>query len=169
VWGRDPEKARQFCERAAPLIRPDIEAVGSVQAAVEQADVICTTTAASEPLLQGRWLRSGQHLNVVGSSIPSTSEIDVEAVTRCRFFVDFKESALELAGDFRRAREAGAVGEDHLRGSIGEVLDGRTAGRTSKQDITLFKSLGMICEDLVAADYVLRESERRGVGTLADW
>jgi ornithine cyclodeaminase/alanine dehydrogenase-like protein (mu-crystallin family) len=169
VWGRDLAKAHRFCEQAATQTRSRVEAVRWARAAVEQADVICTTTAAAEPILEGQWLHSGQHLNVVGSSIPATAEIDVEAVRRCRFFVDFKDSALELAGDFRRAREAGAVGEDHLLGSIGDALVGRIAGRTSDQDTTLFKSLGMICEDLVAADFVLRESERRGIGTLVDW
>jgi ornithine cyclodeaminase len=169
VWGRDFAKAQQFCERAAPPIRSRVEAVRSVREAIDEADVICTTTAAAEPILEGQWLRSGQHLNVVGSSIPTTAEIDFDAVARCRLFVDYKDSALELAGDFRRAREAGAVGEDHILGSIGDVLAGRIVGRTSDQDVTLFKSLGMICEDLVATDFVLRESERRGVGTLVEW
>jgi len=169
VWGRDFAKAQQFCKRAALLIRSHVEAVRSVRAAVEAADVICTTTASPEPVLEGKWLRSGQHLNVVGSSIPTTAEIDIDAVIRCRMFVDFKDSALELAGDFRRAREAGAIGEDHILGSLGDVLAGRIVGRTSDQDITMFKSLGMICEDLAAADFVLRESERRGVGTLVEW
>jgi ornithine cyclodeaminase/alanine dehydrogenase-like protein (mu-crystallin family) len=169
VWGRDFAKAQQFCEEAGTGARPSIAAVASARAAIEEADVICTTTAAGEPILDGQWLHSGQHLNVVGSSIPTTAEIDVEAVTRCRFFVDFKESALELAGDFRRARAAGAVGEEHILGSIGAVLAGRVIGRISDQDITLFKSLGMVCEDLVATDFVLRESERLGIGTLVEW
>jgi len=169
VWGRDFAKAQQFCEQAATQIRTPINAVSSACAAVEAADVICTTTAAAEPVLEGKWLRPGQHLNVVGSSIPTTAEIDVEAVARCRLFVDFKDSALELAGEFRRAREAGVVGEDHILGSIGDVLTGQVTGRASDRDITLFKSLGMVCEDLVAADFVLRESERLGVGTLIEW
>jgi ornithine cyclodeaminase len=165
VWGRDFAKAQRFCEQAATRI----EAVRSVRAAIDDADVVCTATAAAEPILEGKWLRSGQHLDVVGSSIPATAEIDVEAVARSRVFVDFKDSALELAGDIRRAREAGAIGEDHILGSIGDLLAGKITGRTSDQDITLFKSLGMICEDLVATDFVLRESERRGIGTLVDW
>jgi ornithine cyclodeaminase len=133
------------------------------------ADVICTTTAAAEPFFKADWLRPGQHLNAVGSSVPTTSEIDVETVARARLFVDFKDSALALAGDFKRAREAGLVGDGHIVGSIGDVLTGKVAERTSDQDITLFKSLGMVAEDLVSADYIYREAVRRGVGEAVEW
>jgi ornithine cyclodeaminase/alanine dehydrogenase-like protein (mu-crystallin family) len=169
VWGRHVDKARAFCESMRRFVKAQLVAVESAQDASQVADVICTTTAAPEPILYGSWLHEGQHLNVVGSSIPSTSEIDIEAVVRSRLFVDFRDSALQLAGDFRRAREAGAVGVDHIQGSIGDVMAGTVGGRTSERDITLFKSLGMVCEDLVAADFVLRESERRQVGTLVEW
>ena len=74
-----------------------------------------------------------------------------------------------LAGDFQRAREAGVVGEEHILGSVGEVLAGHLAGRSTDGDITLFKSLGMICEDLVATDFLLRESERQGIGSVVEW
>jgi ornithine cyclodeaminase/alanine dehydrogenase-like protein (mu-crystallin family) len=169
VWGRDFARAQQFCESAAARTGARVEPIREARLAVAEADVICTTTAASEPVLEGKWLRAGQHLNVVGSSIPTTAEIDIEAVTRCRVFADFKESALQLAGELRRAREAGIVGEDHIRGSVGDVLAGRIVGRSSDSDITMFKSLGMVCEDLVAADFILRESERQGVGSFVEW
>lgn len=166
VWGRDFSQAQRFCEQDA---QSRLEPIGSARAAIERADVICTLTAAAEPILEGRWLRPGQHLNVVGSSIPTTAEVDVEAVARCRLFVDFRDSALQLAGEFRRAREAGAVSDEHILGCVGDVLNGSVTGRTSGEDITMFKSLGMVCEDLVATDFVLRESERLGVGTLVEW
>lgn len=169
VWGRDFEKAQSFCAAEQAHHPFPITAVRTAEEAAVAADVLCTTTAAKEPFFESRWLRPGQHLNVVGSSIPTTSEIDIETVARCRLFVDFKDSALALAGDFRRAKEAGAVGDDHILGSIGDVLTGRVAGRTSDQDITLFKSLGMVSEDLVSADFILAEAERRGVGQLVEW
>jgi len=169
VWGRDSRKAEKFCEWAASLTKCRLEPIGSAQAVVEQADVICTATSAAAPILEGDWLRPGQHLNAIGSSIPTTAEIDVETVRRCRLFVDFKDSALELAGEFRRARDAGVVDDNHILGSIGDLLLGRVSGRISDEDLTLFKSLGMISEDLVATDFVLREAERRGAGTLIEW
>jgi ornithine cyclodeaminase len=169
VWGRDFARTQAFCLAEQPHHRFPVTAVKTAEEAASAADVLCTTTAAKEPFFEARWLRPGQHLNVVGSSIPTTSEIDVDTVARCRLFVDFKDSALALAGDFRRAKDAGVVGDDHILGSIGDVLTGAVAGRTSDQDITLFKSLGMVSEDLVAADFILAEAERREIGQLVDW
>jgi ornithine cyclodeaminase/alanine dehydrogenase-like protein (mu-crystallin family) len=169
VWGRNLTSAEQFCQWAAARVEAPVEAVAEARRAVAEADIICTTTAAPEPILEGKWLRPGQHLNVVGSSIPTTAEIDTEAVARCRVFVDFRESALQLAGELRRAIQAGAVTENHILGNVGEILAGQIGGRTSDSDLTMFKSLGMVCEDLVAADFILRESERLGVGSFVEW
>src|SRR5262249_53337796 len=167
VWGRDFAKAKAFCAGAhAPI---PVTAVPTAEEAAAEADVLCTTTAAAEPYFKAEWLRPGQHLNVVGSSVPTTSEIDVETVARCRLFVDFKDSALALAGDFKRAKEAGRVTDGHILGSIGDVLTGQVTGRTSDQDVTLFKSLGMVAEDLVSADWIFREAERRGIGQTVEW
>jgi ornithine cyclodeaminase len=167
VWGRDFAKAKAFAAAAHAAV--PVTAVASAEEAAVQADVLCTTTAAAEPYFKADWLRPGQHLNVVGSSVPTTSEIDVDTVARCRLFVDFKDSALALAGDFKRAKEAGRVTDAHIQGSIGDVLTGQVAGRTSDQDVTLFKSLGMVAEDLVSADWIFREAERRGIGQTVEW
>lgn len=169
VWGRSPAQAQTFARQAGERFGIPARAVPRVEEAVSVADILCTTTAAAEPYLKGEWLRPGQHLNVVGSSIPTTAEIDHEAVVRSRFYVDFKDSALALAGEFRRAREAGLVTDDHILGSVGDVLAGRAVGRLDAQDITLFKSLGMVSEDLIAAHFVLAEAERLGVGHVVDF
>jgi ornithine cyclodeaminase len=163
IWGRDYEKAKAFCANDGRLTP-----VKSLQEAA-QADVICTTTGAREPFFTEDLLRPGQHLNVIGSSIPTTSEIDVGTVARSRFYTDYVDSALALAGDFRRAKEQGAVGDDHIIGAIGDVLAGRAPGRQSDDEITLFKSLGMICEDLVSADYILKVAAKTGAGQMVEW
>jgi ornithine cyclodeaminase len=169
IWGRNEEKTRAFCAANQASVSVPLQPVASVEDAARQADVLCTLTSAPEPFLRGAWLREGQHLNVVGSSIPSTAEIDVEAVARTRFYADFRDSTLALAGEFRRAREQGVVGDDHVLGSIGDVITGRCVGRRSSQDITLFKSLGMVAEDLVSADFILREAIARDVGQIVQW
>ncbi|HZL00921.1 MAG TPA: ornithine cyclodeaminase family protein [Caulobacteraceae bacterium] len=168
VWGRDHAKAGAFAERQSARLGRDVVAVRSARDAAA-ADVICTATAAAEPFLLGAWLEGGQHLNIVGSSIPTTSEIDIEAVACSRYFVDFEPSARALAGDFLRALERGAVKEDHIKGSIGQVLTGEIEGRTDPSETTLFKSLGMVAEDLVAAEFVVAEAERRGLGQVMAW
>ncbi len=169
VWGRDAVRVHAFCTASRARFGVAVEPAATIESAMERADVLCTTTAAPEPYLLGRWLHAGQHLNVVGSSIPTTAEVDSEAVLRSRFYVDFLDSALALAGEFRRARDAGIVTDAHILGSIGDVLGGRAVGRRDANDITMFKSLGMVCEDLVSARFVLEEAERLGVGQVVEF
>jgi ornithine cyclodeaminase/alanine dehydrogenase-like protein (mu-crystallin family) len=169
VWGRNSQRAEAFAANASARFAVQATMTVQVEDAVAVADILCTTTAAEEPFLMGRWLRPGQHLNVVGSSIPTTAEIDHEAVVRSRFFVDFIDSALALAGEFRRARDAGLVADTHIIASIGDVLSGRAVGRRAADEITLFKSLGMICEDLVSACFILSEAERLDVGQVVEF
>jgi len=168
VWGRDFNAAQAFCTAMSAELGRDVRPVASAEEAAG-ADVLCTTTAAREPILSCDWLKPGQHLNVVGSSVPSTSEIDVRTVARSRVFVDYLPSALALAGDLRRAREAGVIGEDHIVGSVGEVISGKVAGRRDAAEITLFKSLGMIAQDIFAAEAVLDRAISQDVGTILPW
>ena len=108
-------------------------------------------------------------MNAVGSSVASSSEVDVEAVVRARYFVDFEDSARILAGDFKRALDAGKVRPDHIVGTVGDVLIGAAAGRSSPTEITFFKSLGMVAEDLVAAEHILARANEDNRGVVIDW
>jgi ornithine cyclodeaminase/alanine dehydrogenase-like protein (mu-crystallin family) len=174
IWGRDKARAESFTEklRAEYGARPDFPkrlravADGAVAAA---ADVVCTVTAAAEPFYRAEWLRPGQHINLVGAGIPSRAEAEPQVVPLTRYFADFKDSALALAGEFLRAKEAGLVNEQHVLGCVGDVLEGSVPGRKEPGDITLFKSIGMVVEDLVASEFVLREAERRETGQLVEW
>jgi ornithine cyclodeaminase len=168
VWGRDIERSRALTTRLRKHLNCGVQPVARPEEA-SQADVVCTLTAAAEPFYRAAWLRPGQHLNLVGSSIPSTAEVEPEVVRRSRYFTDFKDSALALAGEFLRAREAGLVDDDHILGTVGDVLEGNVAGRRGEADITLFKSLGMVAEDLISADFILEQAERRELGKLIDW
>ncbi len=145
VWGRDPAKARAFGG----------EACDTVEAAVAGADIICTVTAAPEPILESRWVADGAHVNAVGSSRAGPAEIAGELVARARFFADHREGVLAQGAEFIRAREAGLIGEDHLLGEIGEVMAGSIAGRTGDADVTIYKSLGSIVQDLAAARHIV--------------
>ncbi len=131
-----------------------IEAASSARQAVTGADLICTVTAAHEPVLFGEWLSPGAHINAVGACIPKTRELDHRALLRSRLFVDRRESALNEAGDFLIPRSEGIIDEQHILGELGDVLAGTTPGRTDADDITLFKSLGLAVEDLAAAHHI---------------
>ncbi len=110
VWSRHPENARGFSEWARAHHACAVEIASSAEGAVRGADLVCTVTGSSIPVLQGDWIGEGTHVNAIGSSSPRARELDAEAVRRSRLFVDRKESALNEAGDFLLAR---GEGDDH--------------------------------------------------------
>jgi ornithine cyclodeaminase/alanine dehydrogenase-like protein (mu-crystallin family) len=169
VWARDAAKAAAFAARGQQDHQVTVETCAGVAQAVAQADIICTTTKAREPILLGEWLSPGVHLNVVGSSIAGAAEIDTAAVTRARFFVDRRESTLNEAGEFLRALRAGAITNEHILGEIGEVAAGTVVGRRAPSDITLYKSLGIAPQDLAAAHHVLKKAEARDLGQVVEF
>ena len=168
VWSRKPDHAGSFAERESERYGREIETMTSAEAAVEGADIICTTTAASEPILQGAWLNAGAHINAVGSSIPSARELDTAAVVRSRLFVDRKESTLNEAGDYLFPKNEGVIDENHIIAEIGELLLERHPGRESDEEITLFKSLGLAVEDLASAAWIYERAREKGLGKVIE-
>ena len=154
IWGRSPEQAETFAARVRALGLA-AEAAASVQAAVDGADIICTTTAAPEPILESPWVADGAHINAVGSSRAGPAEIANDLVVRARFFADHREGVLAQGAEFLRAKAAGLVGDDHVLGEIGEVMAGTLPGRVSPEDVTIYKSLGSIVQDLAAARHIV--------------
>ena len=160
VWARDPERARELGARAGV----GVSVAASAWAAVDGADVICTTTSAREPVLQRDWLRAGAHINAVGSSIPTTRELDSATMAAASLFVDRRESTENEAGDYLFPLREGAISPGHIRAELGEVLVGAAPGRTSDDELTVFKSLGLAVEDLAAAEHVYRRARATGAG-----
>jgi ornithine cyclodeaminase/alanine dehydrogenase-like protein (mu-crystallin family) len=169
VWGRDPAKVAAFAKAEGAKHGVTIEVVETPRDAVSKADIICTVTKAREPILFGEWIEPGAHLNVVGSSLATTTEIDIPTVARSRYFVDYRSSTITEGGDYLRALRAGAITPEHILAEIGEVANGSKAGRTSPSDITLYKSLGIAPQDLASAYYVLQKAKERGVGQVIDF
>jgi ornithine cyclodeaminase len=151
VWGRSPDRAAAFASRMEAEVRIPVRPAGSAREAVGEADIVCTVTAAPEPVLLGAWIRPGTHVNLVGSSYLGPVEVDDALVVRSRFIADSREGCLRQGAEFAKAREAGLIGEDHLVAEIGEVLSGAVAGRRNNEEITVYKSLGHIVQDLATA------------------
>lgn len=151
VWGRSPERARSLAARLQAELGVSVTSEEDAQVAVAQADVICTVTAASEPILKGEWVRPGTHLNIVGSSFAGPVEVDNELVVRSRFIADSREGILRQGAEFLRAKEAGLIGDDHIAAEIGQVLGGEIEGRRSAEEITVYKSIGHVVQDLASA------------------
>lgn len=158
-------RAKSFAEREGKRHGIAIVPCASVEEAVSGADLVCTVTSSREPVLRGEWLSPGAHVNAVGSSVATAREVDTAAVVRSRLFVDQRESALKEAGDFLIARGEGAVTDLHIRGELGELLNGGVPGRTSPSDVTLFKSVGLAIEDVAAAQHIYSKARGSGFGT----
>jgi len=158
-----------FAERESERRGISIECCASAQEAVEGADLICTTTSASDPVLFGDWLEPGMHINAVGSSHRGARELDSLAVQRSRLFIDRRESTLNESGDFLDAVKEGLVDESHIVAELGEILLGQAQGREGPDEITLFKSLGLAVEDVAAATYIHARAQAEGVGVQVDW
>ena len=159
------EHARKFAEEFGGRYSFPIEPVESVESAVRGADLIVTATTSAEPIIMLDWISPGAHLNVVGSSIPTTREVDSVTMAGASLFVDRRESTINEGGDYLFALREGAIGPDHIKAEIGELLIGAKRGRTSPEEITLFKSLGLSVEDMASADYLYRKATRTGAGT----
>jgi ornithine cyclodeaminase/alanine dehydrogenase-like protein (mu-crystallin family) len=163
IWSRTRENAERLAADAdAPF---PVEVAESAEVAVRDADVIVTATSSPSPVLQRAWLAEGAHVNAVGSSIPTTRELDSETVAAASLFVDRRESTENESGDYLIALREGAIGPGHIRAELGDVLVGAAPGRTSKSEVTLFKSLGIAVEDLAAAQYVVARARESGAGT----
>jgi len=149
IWGRSPAKAEAFAERMGA------RACATAQEAAAGADIICTVTAAPEPILFSDWVSDGTHVNAVGSGRAGPSELDEALVARARFFADHREGVLAQGAEFQRAKAAGLIGDEHLLGEIGDVIAATIPGRRSRTDVTIYKSLGSIVQDLAAARYLV--------------
>jgi ornithine cyclodeaminase/alanine dehydrogenase-like protein (mu-crystallin family) len=155
IWARNAQRAEQLKTRLGGAL-PDVEirCATDLEDTVRSADVLITTTLAREPLVHGEWLHQGQHITAVGADDPTKCELDATALRRGRVFVDTRGTG-EANGDVHRAIRAGRYSIEQVAGEIGEVISGRTAGRTSEDDITIATFAGIGAQDLVAAEVTM--------------
>jgi ornithine cyclodeaminase/alanine dehydrogenase-like protein (mu-crystallin family) len=151
VWGRSLERAHAFAERMHLELGIPVVAVGEAEEAVRDAEIICTVTASSTPILKGAWVAAGAHVNIVGSGYAGPVEVDSDLVARSRFIVDSREGVLRQGAEFLVAKEAGLIGDEHIVAEIGQVLAGDIVGRRSASEVTAYKSLGHVVQDLASA------------------
>ena len=165
VAGRNADKAAAFTARAAQSYPQLQTSHGTdIQAAVKTADIVCTVTASPTPIVKGDWIAPGTHVNIVGSSIPSMREVDDTMVSRSAIWVDYLPSTLAQAGEIVDMIAAGSFAASDLMGEIGALLDGKIAGRSSDDQITSYRSLGVAAQDLAAAHYVTEQAGKQGIG-----
>ena len=160
IWGRRPEQAAELAARLGEALPKAlgrsiaVRAVTDRQRAVGEADIVSCATLSRTPLVEGDWLRAGQHVDLVGAYTPQMRESDDRAVRRARVYVDTRAGALKEGGDIVQPIANGTVGADHVIGDLFELARGQRAGRAAGDvaSITLFKSVGAALEDLAAAE-----------------
>ena len=154
LWGRSPARTRALADRMHAKLGRPITVVAEPREAAERADVICTVTSSREPVVLAEWVKTGTHINLVGSSYLGPVEVDSALVAKARYIADYRPGVLAQASELAVAREAGLVDDSHVVAEIGEVLAGRIAGRENDEQITIYKSLGHVVQDLAAAAYL---------------
>ncbi len=155
IWARDMAKAERLKTRLShELPGVEIHCSSDIEGTVRSADVLITATQAREPLVSGEWLRRGMHITAVGADDATKCELDATVLQRAKVFVDMRETA-EANGDVHRAVRTGRYSMQDLSGELGEVISGHAAGRTSDDDITVAKLVGIGAQDLVAAEVTL--------------
>jgi alanine dehydrogenase len=148
-----------------PQVDAAIEVAQSAEAVVRGADIVVTTTTAKEPILKVEWLKAGAHINAVGSHRPDLREIDGPTLTRATIVVDSRDAIMVECGDILLALKEKSIGENHIHGEIGEVLAKIKPGRTRRDELTLYKSVGIAIQDVAAANLVYRKALEKGIGT----
>jgi ornithine cyclodeaminase len=169
IASRNFENARRLANEMQPQFSTLLEPLETVEAAVLGADIIVTATTSKEPVLQREWISPGAHINAIGTFSPRAREVDTATMVAARLFVDRRESALNEAGDYLIPASEGVIGPEHIRADLGEVLTGIHPGRTSPEEITIFKSLGLAIEDLAAAAHVYQKAKETNAGSWVEF
>jgi ornithine cyclodeaminase/alanine dehydrogenase-like protein (mu-crystallin family) len=168
VWGRDPDKVIRFAEEQVSAGFEGF-AFTDARAALVEADIVCTTTSAQEPVLLGEWLPPGIHVNAVGASVPQCRELDLECVRRSSIWVDYMPMALTAAGELIEAVNLGVIDRSDIRGEIGAALEGTIPGRVSDAEVTLYRSLGVPAQDIELANFIYSAAREKSLGTPIDF
>ena len=158
LWGRSPEKARSFAQRMGEELGREVICVADGRDAAERADVICTVTSSPTPVLFAEWVKPGTHINLVGSSYVGPVEVDSALVAKARYVADYRPGVLAQAAELAIARDSGIVDDSHVIAEIGEILSGRAEGRQNDDQITIYKSLGHVVQDLASVAYMHRRA-----------
>jgi ornithine cyclodeaminase/alanine dehydrogenase len=168
VYDIIPDQAAHFATEMSELLGVPVRVAAEPREAVEGVDIVCTASSAAEPVFSGAWLSPGAHINGIGSHAPHMRELDTETVRRSRVVVDLESAAWAEAGDLMIPLEAGEITRDHIVGDLGQVVAGDVAGRTSPDDVTLFKSEGLAIQDVAVARKVYDLALEQGAGQEVD-
>lgn len=151
------EQAERFAEETKARYAVDVEICSSVEACVKDADIICTVTPSKDAYLKAEWVKKGAHINAVGTFSPDKREVTSELMAASKLYADQVEALKKESGEYLVPLKEGLITENHVIGSIGEVLLGKAPARESEEEITLFDALGLAVEDVMCGKYLCEE------------
>lgn len=164
VFDLQAERANAFAAKMAEKLNIEVVAAGSA-ATLQEADVICTATSSNNPVFDDLHIKSGAHINGVGSYKPDMAEIPPNTIARAKVVVDQMQGCLAEAGDIIQPIQQGIITQDHIHGELGELVTGKISSRENDDEITVFKSVGVAVQDLITADLVLKIAQEKDLGT----
>ena len=157
VWGRTPANAKKVVDQmAGELSGLDFSVVDNLQTACGEADIIVSATGSHEPLVLGEWIKAGTHTDFIGNHHATKRECDTALVVKSKVYADSRDNCFREAGEILVPISEGAITKDHVVGQLTEMCIGTVPLRTSDEEITLFKSIGMALSDLVGANCAYR-------------
>jgi len=159
------EKSSAFAAEMRQNLKIEVESCSSADEAIKGSDIVVTVSTSKEPVLDGRFVKPGTHINAFGNYKPNERELDTETVVKSKVFVDLKEAALAEAGDLIIPIREGRIKRTHILGELGEILIGAKPGRKSDRDITLFKSVGIGIQDCAVASLAYTKAKEVGLGS----
>ena len=165
IWSRNKVHGEAFASWAQDTTSLDVSVFDTTGEALDEADIVCTVTASPVPIVEAHALPEGCHVNAVGSFTPAARELDTQTIKQARLFVDSRESALKESGDILTPIDEGAIEEVHIVAELSDLVTGKLSGRLNPKDLTVFKSLGLAVEDLVAARTVYDRAAAQGAGS----
>jgi alanine dehydrogenase len=168
IFSRNKNRAKELAMRLCQSFPVDAVAVESAQDAVQGSDLVIAATTASTPLIHGDWLEPGTHVNAIGANTRTKRELDASCFERARVVADSREEVLHESGDLRDAVETGRVTSDVVYAELGELAAGLQQGRSSAEEITIFKSVGVALQDVAVAAFLFEVAQRFDIGTQLD-
>jgi alanine dehydrogenase len=164
VWSPDAVHVGDFIDEMAPVAKTSLVGAASAELAVRDADLIVLATSSCEPVIRNDWVKDGAHVISVGACRPTEREMDPALVQRGVLYVDSRDAALVESGDIVIGIREGRFAASQITGELGAVIAGTAPGRRRPDDVTIFKSLGLAVEDVVAAELVYRRAIALDVG-----
>lgn len=165
VFAMDPiDKMKAFADGLAKDVNVKVELAKSGEELIRSSDVISLATTAVNPIVDGGWFKAGAHINGIGSHTPGVRELDTKTLLRSKVICDSKKACLIEAGDIIIPIKAGEYAADRIHGDLGDVINGKTRGRSSDSEITLFKSVGLAIQDMSCASLVYKKALESKVG-----